>query len=124
MLVLKASRLPGARFGVFATRDIAASTVLWRYDPAVDQEWTAAQLARKSADQRSSIEEYAFLYRGTWIMCCGLLRFANHSRTPNLVTDQLARRTIAARDIASGEELTEDYRVLCEDIAANPPPWV
>ncbi len=36
--------------------------------------------------------------------------FVNHSRTPNLVVDGKGEAFIAARDIASGEELTADYR--------------
>ena len=47
--------------------------------------------------------------RGMWILCNDSAKFMNHSSNPNCddVSDPIY--TIAARDIAPGEELTCDY---------------
>jgi SET domain-containing protein len=40
--------------------------------------------------------------------------FLNHDRTPTLYLDEWEKTYVASRPIAEGEELTEDYRKVCD----------
>ena len=53
---------------------------------------------------------------GVWYLCTVDARFVNHSYNPN--TQQISEDNqdwIATMDIASGEEITSDYRSFCLD---------
>jgi SET domain-containing protein len=72
--------------GVFARRAIAAGTHVGTYEGhPVDTDGTHV----------------------LWIEGTGVLRYLNHSRTPNVAFD--GAELYAVRDIAAGEELVFDY---------------
>ena len=97
--------------GVFTAEPLKAGTQIWIFDPLIDQEITPAQLAmlpdaaRKLALARSFTTD-----DGKTILSRDNGVFLNHAEGPN--TSGGAKESVAVRDIAVGEELTEDYRYL------------
>jgi SET domain-containing protein len=108
---LAESRIHG--IGLFAAQRIPKGTVVWRLEPTLDLELTEAQLEALAPPARDQIEKYTYLdlVRGTYVLCGDDARFFNHSDAPNChdFPDADGGTTVAARDIAEGEELTSDY---------------
>ncbi len=99
--------------GLFAAERIPKGTVVWRLSPVIDVQLTAEQIARLDPASRDQIEKYTYLDHvlGTYVLCGDDARFFNHSHAPNCLDfpDERGGTTVAARDIAKGEELTSDY---------------
>lgn len=111
MLVVKTyvaqSRLHGC--GVFAAEPIAAGAVVWEPHPVIDCEITPEELKTLPAVARELAISHSFIdENGRIILSRDNAVFFNHSDEPN--TRHEGDKNIAARDIAVGEELTEDYR--------------
>jgi hypothetical protein len=103
------SRIHG--MGVFAARPLTAGTLVWAFDPAIDQEITADQLASLPEEVRRTLLSRSFVSEtGRTILSRDNGVFLNHSETPNMSGDP--EGSVAVRNIARGEELTEDYRLL------------
>ena len=99
---------PGS--GIFAAECIAKGTLIWRFQPGFDLKLSPEALRRLSPAALEQALNYSYVEDGAYILCADDARFFNASRTPNCTTGALNSSTIAARDIAAGEELTEDYR--------------
>jgi SET domain-containing protein len=98
--------------GLFAQEPIRKDTVVWRFDPVIDTLISAEGLSGLAAPAREQIESYVYLDNrtGEHILCGDDARFFNHSVDPNVIDDGLdPYRCVAARDIDTGEELTQDY---------------
>lgn len=108
---LDKSRIHGV--GLFAAEPIRRGTVLWRLEPSIDVQLTAAQIEALAPAAREQIAKYTYRDRvlGTYVLCGDDARFFNHDVDPNCHDhpDGRGGTTVAARDIAAGEELTCDY---------------
>jgi SET domain-containing protein len=103
--------------GVFSVAAIAAGTPVWRFTPGFDLDLDPELVDRQPGPLRRVLLHYGYVDARLrrFILCCDDCRFMNHSDAPNLRVDYAADRygvDIAARDIAAGEELTVDYRLL------------
>ena len=97
-------------WGVFAAAPIKSGTTIWEFDPTADWALTEAEMAAFPAKLREQMEAWTYLSEdGDYILCSDGAKFMNHSFQPNC-DDRGPKYTIAARDIAAGEELTCDYR--------------
>jgi len=95
--------------GVFTPEPVGAGTVVWEFTPGVDWEMTADELERFPEPYRSKLKTFCYLDdRGIYVLCGDNARFMNHADTPNC--DDSTEKTVAARDVGAGEELTCDYR--------------
>ena len=119
MLKIRTRLAPSAIHGIglFADEPIAAGTVVWEYDPHFDVAFSEAHLGSLSAAARQQVERYSYFEEALacHVLCGDDARFMNHSPTPN--TEELEMCTVAARDIAVGEEITADYRTF--DVATT-----
>jgi len=98
-------------FGVFATHPIPCGTILWAKDP-LDHESPLREIEKLPPELRERSDKYCYRNRdGNFVLCWDHSRYVNHSFTPNGVTTPY-RFEIAIRDIAAGEELTNDYGTL------------
>jgi SET domain-containing protein len=99
--------------GLFASEPIAAGTVIWRMSPTIDVQLAPPDIEALSRPARAQIEKYIYLDKvlRTYVLCGDDARFFNHSESPNCrdLPDERGGTTVAARDIAAGEELTCDY---------------
>ena len=104
---VKPSKVHG--LGLFAAEPIKAGTVLRRYDPRFDREFTKAQLQELPELARAFLEHFGYEADGDGIkVSMDNSRYTNHSKeNPNVVWE--GDVTTALRDIAVGEEILEDY---------------
>jgi SET domain-containing protein len=113
------SRIEG--IGLFAVEPIRKDTVIWRFNPTVDQKLTAAQIDSIAMPGQELIRKYTYRHRLTnlYILCADDMRFMNHSSQPNCLDVLYPVEpdiTIALKDIAAGEEMTCDYAVIDQDL--------
>ena len=98
-------------YGVFATDFIPRGTITWVQD-SFDQVFSPAHVDRLSPFHQAILDKYAFTdARGSFVLCWDLGRFVNHSCAPAALSPGY-NFEIAVRDIAPGEELTDDYGTL------------
>jgi uncharacterized protein len=105
--------------GLFARDKICRGTMIWKFEPGVDQIFTHDDIEKLDEEQRLILEQYAYLTRDKeWILCGDISMFANHSELPNTFsTYNLSKygEDYAACDIAAGEEITWNYSEWDED---------
>lgn len=98
-------------YGVFATAPIPCGTITWVRDD-LDQAFSPDQVSAMPALYTGVLEKYCFRdSSGDWILCWDLARYLNHSCDPTCLSAGYDFE-IAVRDIAPGEELTDDYATL------------
>ena len=97
--------------GVFADQPIAAGTLIWRLDPALDRLIPKDEVAKLEPLFQRFVERYSYPYPhdpNLLIVELDNGRFMNHADAPNTrFSDPDAGYTL--RDIAAGEELTCNY---------------
>ena len=101
--------------GVFADESVASGTVIWRYDPVFDQVVSEEDFEAAEPAVKAFLNEYAYRavdLGGSWVLSADHARFLNHSDKPNTVEMPLV--SLAAVDIAAGEEITCNYAAFCE----------
>jgi len=103
--------------GVFALHPVAEGTTIWTFTPGFDLDLDPRVLDDQPEIHRRTLLHYGYVdpQLSRFILCCDDYRFANHSDLPNVRTDRQADRygvDVASRDIAAGEELTVDYRIV------------
>jgi uncharacterized protein len=97
--------------GVFATRPIPRGTINWAMDP-LDQHFPPSAVAAMPPPARRQLDIYSYVDRhGRHGLCWDHARFVNHSCEPNCLSVGYEFE-LAVRDIAAGEELTDDYGTL------------
>jgi uncharacterized protein len=105
--------------GLFAAEPIRKGTVVWRRSSAIDVVLSPDQIEALSPPAREQIRKYTYRDRvlGGHVLCGDDARFLNHTEDPNCrdLPDADGGATVAARDIAAGEELTCDYAAFDAD---------
>jgi uncharacterized protein len=102
-------------YGVFATRPILRGTVTWVRDD-LDQTFTPERFSRVSPPLRAMLDRYSFVDReGDYVLCWDHARYLNHGCEATCLSPGYGFE-IAVRDIAVGEELTDDYGTLNIDV--------
>jgi uncharacterized protein len=97
--------------GVFTTRDIPRGTIVWVMDE-LDQKISPSRVQDLGPRYEALLDRYAYLGpAGERILCWDLARFVNHSCEANAVSTGWDF-DVATRDIAAGEEITNDYGAL------------
>jgi SET domain-containing protein len=101
--------------GLFAAEPIPKGTLVWGFDPPIDQQFTPADVEKMSPRMKAFLARYAYCELGTLVLCGDHARFMNHSPTANCGNDPTRHfTTLALRDIAPGEELTDNYETMEE----------
>jgi len=102
---------PSIGWGVFATRAIPRGTIIWALD-LLDQRFMPAEIQAMPAYARVMLEKYSYVDAlGDYVLCWDHARFFNHSCAANCLSVGYDFE-LAIRDIAAGEELTDDYGTL------------
>jgi SET domain-containing protein len=108
--------------GLFADQFIPKGTVVWQFSPAVDSIHTEEEVARLPEGARGAFLKYSYRNKRTlkYTLCGDDARFCNHSDDPNVkdvwCEGDAEGLDVAARDIAPGEEITNDYREFEHDL--------
>lgn len=101
--------------GIVATRTIPAGTLVW-VPGASDEILSYTQVSSLSPERRAYLADYAYLTNaGTYIVSSDNARFVNHSCDANSLSIAGPEVSIAIRDIAVDEEITEDYGLYYAD---------
>jgi uncharacterized protein len=102
---------PHIGYGVFATQLIPKGTITWVRD-RLDQSFTPAAIEQLPLPYHDLVLKYSFIdARGRFVLCWDHARFVNHSCVPTCRSAGYDFE-IAVRNIAAGEELTDDYGSL------------
>jgi hypothetical protein len=97
--------------GVFATRPIPRGTIVWVLDE-LDQRFLPQRVRALPPGYEKLLERYGYLNaRGERVLCWDLARWVNHACTANALSCGW-EFDVAVRDIAAGEEITNDYGCL------------
>jgi SET domain-containing protein len=98
--------------GVFSLVAIKKGDIVWRFHPVIDREIPAEAIYDLPETTRQVIMNHASFIpdRDVFVLGCDGDYFMNHSDNPTLEDD--GEFMFASRDIAAGEELTCDYRVV------------
>lgn len=102
--------------GLYAAEPIRRGTLVWRFEPGLDQIIPPDVVQRSPDCAREYLLRYGYFspqVPGGLVLPFDNTKFMNHSGDPN--TDNTTELTYARRDIAAGEELTCDYREFCTD---------
>ena len=103
-------------YGVFATRFIPKGTITWVRDE-LDQTFSPERFARVSPHLHELLDRYSFVDKeGDHVLCWDLARYINHACEAACLSPGY-NFEVAVRDIAPGEELTDDYGTLNIDVA-------
>ena len=108
--------------GVFLLRPVPKGGLLWRFDARIDRVYTPDEVASLPKHVQAFLETYCTWHEGVglFVLCGDNGRYFNHSETPNTVSDGISfGEDHALRDLAAGEELTSDYRTICDHVRAN-----
>jgi SET domain-containing protein len=112
MLLVKTylDKSPIHGLGVFASEYIRKGTKIWRFVEGFDRTWSPREYARLPKPARDYILRYGYRVDGEILLTADHDHHINHSRTAN--TRWSNGHIVACRDIAKGEEITNDYRML------------
>ena len=100
--------------GLFAGQFIARGSLIWRFAPEFDQEFSPEQFLQLPLPTQAHTRWFGFVNAesGHWILSGDHACFMNHSPAPNTGASPDSPTpitTVALRDITIGEEITCDY---------------
>lgn len=108
--------------GVFLLEPVRAGGLIWRFDARIDRIYSEAEIESLPAHVQDYLRIYSTFHEATglYVLCGDNGRFFNHSETPSTVSNAISfGEDHAARDLAIGEELTSDYRTICDHVRKN-----
>ena len=120
MLLVKTKIGPStiAGIGLFANQFIPKGTPVWKFQKDFDLELSKEQFENLSEAAREQVLNYCYFNPKTehYIVCSDDARFLNHSDNPNVNSGPDDDHVdVALRDIAQGEELTQNYKFFDGD---------
>jgi len=124
MLLVKTylDKSPIHGLGVFAAERIPKGTKIWRFVEGFDRCYTAKQFAKLPKAARDFLKDYAYRVDGEILFTVDNDHHMNHADKPNTVLR--SGYAIAAKTIAKGAEITNDYRefdpALCAAFLKEP----
>ena len=111
------SRINGT--GLFSSGPIPKGGLISRWNPRWGSTFSQQEALSLPAIALKTLIHFGWLKDDVWYLEPDNGKFTNHSRKPNCISNEHFQ-VFAARDIFTGEELTEDYRTFCEHcVAAN-----
>ena len=117
---LKPSPIHG--LGVFVLAPIRRGALIWRFDARIDRVYTDEEIATLPEHMRIYLNTYSTWHAdtGLYVLCGDNGRYFNHSESPTTVSNAISfGEDRAVRDLAAGEELTSDYKTICDNVRRN-----
>lgn len=118
--------------GVFAAQNISKGTIVWIFTEEHDLLFTQPEFEQLSAEDKELLHKIAYLspWTGLWVSPPkdDPARYTNHSTENNLTVVYDANISpepyfIANRDIAEGEEITNNYHEFDAITRQTKPDW-
>lgn len=117
---LKPSPIHG--LGVFLKEPVPKDGLIWRFDARVDRVYTEEEIATLPAHIQAYLHTYSTWHDAAklYVLCGDNGRYFNHSDAPTTVSNAISfGEDRAMRDLAPGEELTSDYKTICDSVRQN-----
>ncbi len=99
--------------GLFADEDIKKGELIYTASPLLDVNITQAEFDSLSDKEKSEIKYWGFWIEAekVWHVDFDVSKFINHEKEGTVTQDanHVDAYLVAARDIAAGEELTQNY---------------
>lgn len=114
--------------GLFSEDSLPKGTKIWEFSKGFDLEITPDQYADLPDGVKRQIDHYAYksLATGNFILCMDDARFFNHDRNSNVVClvpenseNPEALECFTTRDVAAGEEITNNYAEFDHEFDEN-----
>jgi uncharacterized protein len=105
--------------GVFLTEPVKEGQLIWRFDSRIDRVFSDSELRDMPQSLQRFLQTYSTLHDGLklWVLCGDNGRHFNHSEAPTTRSMGIAfGDDVAAQDLAIGDELTSDYRTICDSM--------
>ena len=121
---LKPSPIHG--LGVFLLAPVRQGDLIWRFDSRIDRTYTEDEIATLPSHMQEFLRTYSTWHAqtGLYVLCGDNGRYFNHAETPSTVSNAISfGEDRAIRDLAAGEELTSDYRTICDNVRQNGNPF-
>ncbi|WP_375459221.1 SET domain-containing protein [uncultured Enterovirga sp.] len=117
---LKPSAIHG--LGVFLLAPVRGGDLIWRFDHRIDRVYSEAEIATLPDHMQGYLRTYSTWHEATglYVLCGDNGRYFNHANDPTTVSNGISfGEDRAIRDLAAGEELTSDYRTICDNVRQN-----
>ena len=103
--------------GVFLVAPVKKGELIWRFDSRIDRAYTEAEIESLPPMMQDYMKKYAVWHEPTklWMYCGDNARYCNHA--DDATTTSLGGTfmdDIAPHDLKAGEEITANYRVICD----------
>jgi len=108
--------------GVFLAEPVERGRLIWRFDSRIDRVYAPEEIESLPVHVQRYLRTYSTWHEqsGLYVLCGDNGRYFNHSDTPSTISNAISfGEDHAARDLAAGEELTSDYRTICDDVRVN-----
>jgi SET domain-containing protein len=108
--------------GVFLLHPVKKGDLIWRFDARIDRVYTPDEVASLPAHMQDYLVTYSTWHEGVglYVLCGDNGRYFNHSDDPSTVSNAISfGEDRAARDLAAGDELTSDYKTICDHVRKN-----
>ena len=108
--------------GVFLKQPVKKDGLVWRFDARIDRVYTPDEIASLPRHVQAYLETYCTWHEdtGLFVLCGDNGRYFNHSETPSTISNAISfGEDRAIRDLTIGEELTSDYRTICDHVRRN-----
>ena len=123
MLLVRTTIGPSSLHGIglFAAQSIKKGTPIWEFTKGFDAGISGKSIRELISPMKEIMMKYAYKVPGTdtFVLPADDARFMNHSNHPAVHVSQDDSPDVAARDIASHEELTVDYSTFDEDFTGS-----
>jgi SET domain-containing protein len=96
--------------GVFTEEFIPKGEVIWEWHEGIDRCVSPSVVDALPTNCQQIFKRYSWVEHGSYIICIDNEKYINHSDNPNCVFTPDGNKAIAARDIKSGEEITQNYK--------------
>jgi uncharacterized protein len=124
MLFVQTELRPSSIHGVgtFLLEPVKKGQLIWRFDPRIDRTYTEAELAAMTDVCKELLDNYGCWdeKKRVWLLYGDEMRYTNHSDDPVLqaISGPLGD-VVAARDLAKDEEISVNYRLICDMTKSN-----
>lgn len=112
--------------GVFLLQPILAGQPVWRFDSRIDRVYAPEEIASLPQHVQRYLRTYSTWSdsAGLYVLCGDNGRYFNHSASPSTISSGVCfGDDRATRDLAAGEELTSDYRTICDRVRQEGEPF-
>ena len=112
--------------GVFLLLPVRRGELIWRFDSRLDRVYAPEEIESLPEHVQRYLQTYSTWHEasGLYVLCGDNGRYFNHSAAPTTVSSGICfGEDRAASDLGPGDELTSDYRTICDRVRLSGEPF-